>query len=374
MERSDSRESKYKGVRPWFEAAEALGEFIGIRYGQLAPGATEPSWHFYAHADFDGIGAFADLLRRRGADIKHLPQIKYYPAYSALGAALKHWPPYLLPRRSIAWRHLERDGSTSTATEPPESVAWHVFDEEVTQRIRLESRKNGYTVNSLLLKALTDAIRPSLARPESPVPWMVPVNMRGGVNQYRDTDNHTSYVAIRVRAGQSAFDMHHRILKALSRGEHWGNWHAFKLARCLTRSIRVELVRRGLCLSQWSLGAFSNLGEWDPDHRISDARAIGDWLFSPPTLRSQMVAAGCVTFQGRLSLTLQTHPELTTSQSTVRSWMDHWVCGVHEAITPGTPDSPSLFSSGRSQEPRAEAAADHRVREHSLELLSSDRR
>ena len=53
-------------IRPWFDAAEEMGEFIGIRFGRVTPGAVEPEWMFLPHTDYDGIGGLAHLLRGRG--------------------------------------------------------------------------------------------------------------------------------------------------------------------------------------------------------------------------------------------------------------------------------------------------------------------
>jgi hypothetical protein len=64
-------------ISPWFIDCEELGEFIGIRYGRIATDATRPEWIYVRHTDFDGIGGFAELLRRRGALIQKLPQIKH---------------------------------------------------------------------------------------------------------------------------------------------------------------------------------------------------------------------------------------------------------------------------------------------------------
>lgn len=362
MDTSSLEHSKYGSIRLWFRSAEAIGEFIGIRFGRLAPHASEPEWVYYPHADHDGIGAFADILRNRGAEITQLPQIKYYPAYSPLVAALKHWPKYMLPRRPLPLQSLERDGTDSSPTEPARAVAWHVFDEGTTQQLRLESRKNGFTINTLLLKALSEAVRPQLLTPQASIPWMIPVNMRGGVDQFRDTDNHSSYVTVSVAPDESAFVLQHRILKSLSRGQHWGNWHAFKLGSFLTGGMREILLARGLCLSQWSIGAFSNLGEWDHDKRINTPTAAGDWLFMPPTLRTQMIAAGCVTFQGRLSLALQTHPRLTTSQSTVENWVVRWASEVFRTLSTcgGTPPLPEslLPQGGRARTGKSNKRAD----------------
>ena len=48
-------------------------------------------------------------------------------------------------------------------------------------------------------------------------------------------------------------------------------------------------------------------------------------LLAPPVLASQMIGAGCVTFQGRLSLTLHVHPDLTTAREVPEEFMNRWV-------------------------------------------------
>src|SRR5437763_748224 len=60
----------------WFNAIEQCGEYIGIRYGHIPPGAKEPEWKFYRHSECDGIGAFAEYLREGGAPLAELPRIK----------------------------------------------------------------------------------------------------------------------------------------------------------------------------------------------------------------------------------------------------------------------------------------------------------
>ncbi len=319
---------RHGAIRKWFVAAEAAGEYIGMRYGHVRPGDNRPRWLYYSHAEFDGIGAFAEILRSRGAELEPLPQIKDCPAYSPILSALKHWPRYLARRHPLKWVPLERDQNGANGPGPPLAVAWHIFDEQTTHRILQDSRRMGIKVNALLLHSLTGAIRPFLEDRLAALPWMIPVNMRGGVRQYRDTDNHTSYVAIHVRPDESAAEIHHKTQKALSNGEHWGNWYAATLGHCIPSSVRARMVARGTAISQWTVGVFSNLGEWDPAKKITSPDAAGSWLGCPPVLRAQMLGACCITFQGRLSLTLQAHPGLTTDVSTVRTWVSKWVAGI----------------------------------------------
>lgn len=311
-------------VSPWFNVCEDLGEYIGIRFGRIAPGASDPEWMFLRHIDFDGIGGFAELLRQRGAQIPRLPQIKH-PSKPSWLPLLKMSPKFLKPRQRVKWRPLECDAELGKTPQPPRAVAWHIFDETLTTQIRRACRKNSFTINSFLLKQLTKAIRPFLEDESSVIPWMVPVNVRGKVFRERDTANFTSYVGVKIRSYETIHDVHRNIYAALGRGEHWANWYTYKATSWTTPGIKKYMVKNDLAMSQWNLGSFSNLGDWDSEKNIAHSDCAGGWLFAPPVLRCQLVGAGCVTFQNRLSLTIQAHPDLTTSPRVAKSWLQNWI-------------------------------------------------
>jgi hypothetical protein len=309
-------------IAAWFAAAEALNEYIGIRFGHVQENAVEPEWTFLRHVDYDGIGGFAELLRREGAQLPRLPQIKHPCAASWL-ALLRALPRYAGPRHRVRWAPIPGTSAPGTSIQPPTAVAWHLFPENTTTRIRLACRKASVTVNSFLLKHLTKAIRTFLEDQSTDVPWMIPVNLRGKVDRGRDTANHTSYVAVRVRSYETMHDIHRNVYAALASGEHWANWYAYRSGNLFSAGMRRWLIASERCMSQWNLGSFSNLGDWDPEKRTSDTQR--GWFFCPPVLRCQPVGAGCVTYQNRLSLTLQAHPELTVNPQVPAGWLQAWI-------------------------------------------------
>src|SRR5439155_25818159 len=128
-------EQAFDPIKPWFLTAEELGEYIGIRFGRLAPGKTEPEWIYLRHAEFDGIGGFAEILRKRGATLGRLPQIRH-PASPSRLSVLKLLPKYLQPRHRVKWAALEQGPAFDGKPQPPTAAAWHVFDENETLRIR----------------------------------------------------------------------------------------------------------------------------------------------------------------------------------------------------------------------------------------------
>ena len=317
-------ENAFDPIRSWFIAAEELGEYIGIRFGRIPPGATEPEWTFLRHTDFDGIGGFAEILRQRGAVLPRLAQIKH-PSRPSWLPLIKSLPKLLKSRHPLKWGPLTGEPKATTNSKPPLAVGWHVFDETETIQIRRACRKGGVTVNSFLLKHLSKAVRSFLKDESSVIPWMVPVNLRGKVTEGRDTANYSSYVGIKVSSYETVHDIHQQIYAALGRGEHWANWYAYESGRLLGQGMKKRFVATGRCMPEWYLGSFSNLGDWDAEKKITQAECAGGWVFTPPVLRCQLVGAGCVTFQNRLSLTIQVHPELTTDCAVPQSWVQGWV-------------------------------------------------
>ena len=314
----------YDPIAPWFVAAEALGEYIGIRFGRIAPGKSEPEWTFLRHADFDGIGGFAKILREKGVAMEKLPQIKH-TAPPSIYPLLKMLPKFLLSHQRVRWKPFAQSTAPSSNLKPSPAVAWHVFDEPTTLQIRQISRKAGVTVNTFLLLHLNTAIRPFLEDQSATVPWMIPINLRGKVVRDRDTANYSSYISVKVQHQETAAAIHQKIYAALERGEHWGNWYAYKLGRFNTHWIKKILIAKELATSQWNLGGFSNLGDWDTEKKIMQLECGGDWLFCPPVLRFQKIGAGCVTFQNRLSLLIQAHPELTNTPDAPKTCIQNWV-------------------------------------------------
>ncbi len=310
-------------LRPWFEVLESMGEFIGIRFGRVEQKERQVEWMFLSHARYDGIGGLAQLLRDRGGDVKELPQITH-PARFSLWSFVRLLPSLGTSRKILKWKPLKQ-GAPHDPLAPPSAVAFHVFSEQKTLEIRRASRLADVTVNSFLMKYLDRAIRPSLEDPTCSSPWLIPVNLRGRVSQPQDTGNHSSYVGIRIYASESIREIQEGIYAALAKGRHLGAWMCFCAGRLASDAMKKRLILANRATTQWSIGGFSNLGDWDPDRKIDAADCQGDWLFAPPVLRSQMIGAGCVTFQGRMSLTLQIHPDLTTSPEVAEEWLRSWI-------------------------------------------------
>lgn len=334
---SAEHSKKRDPIKPWFEALEAMGEFIGIRFGRIPPGSQEVEWKYFPHSEYDGIGAFGHLLREAGERLEELPQITHTAPYS-WKPFFKALPKTFGPRKRLEWSKLSTGEPLENTNQPAPAVAWHVFSEDETATLLSVSRQADVTLNTFLLKHLDTAVRPDLADPGAATPWMVPVNLRGKVHRDRDTENHTSYVAFVLNENDALTTVHDRIYQTLKRGEHWGAWKGYSATRPLPRGLKLFAIKTDRATSQWNLGGFSNLGVWDRAGEIHHPDLNGSWLFCPPVLRFQMVGAGCITFQNRLSLLIQAHPDLTTSPEVPATWLKRWLAALASASDKRPPE------------------------------------
>lgn len=321
---SHARPSK-NVIAQWFRASEATGDLVSIRYGHKSADSEEIQWSFISHCECDGIGGFAQLLRKKGAHLPALPKTNY-PNRKIFRSLWNFWrrrSPSVTTATRKDWALATKQ--TTHCPEPPQAVAWHLFTEEQTARLRRACRNNKVTVNSLLLKQLDQAVRPSIKRPEAAIPWMIPVNLRGDVTYNNDIENHVSCVEPLIAVEDSQQTVQDKIHTCLEHGEHRANYLLLCIGKMLSHTMRMRVIKKTRSKPKGNIGAFSNLGVWDSEKspRTSDA-----WFFCPPVCAGQLLSAGCVTFQNQLSLTLQTHPNLQNKSQLANSWMKHWVRSI----------------------------------------------
>ncbi len=318
-----SQAKKCDPIRSWFRVLEEMDEFIGIRFGHQGSPNSPPEWTFLGHDEFDGIGAFAHLLRQRGASVKELPSANHSTP-NKLASYLKIIHYSLKNRKFTRIRDLTSQTDVSRRTHPPANFDYHAFTEEETSQIKKASQRHRISVNSFLLYSLDRIIRADLSPASSTISWMVPVNLRGHITQLSDEENHSSYVTVSVQDEDSMQSLHHSIYRQLNLGQHWVAWNSYKLGNFLSSGMKKALIRSNRAILAPCLGSFSNLGKWNLDPAPDASPFSGIWFFCPPVLRCQPLGAGCVTYGNRLTLTLQTHPAISVDPAISQNWMRHW--------------------------------------------------
>lgn len=282
---------------------------MGICYGRISGGKAE--WFNVSHCECDGIGGFARLLREQGLKNLTIPQTKH----SSLGFLLPLWRLWRDKRKKEICA--ER-GDWNEATQS-NNIAWHLFTEAETHAILDRCRALEVTVNSFLLKALDQAVRPEVRTSEKKISWMIPVNLRGDISYPDDTENHVSCVETKIAPNDTPAMIHEKILYQLRRGEHRANHLLLNIGRILSHQTKVKLLNKDRTRPSGNIGAFSNLGVWN----LKDKTNEDGWVFCPPLVLGQLLAAGCVTFQGRLGLATQGKSEKDTIEQRMRRWIDN---------------------------------------------------
>ena len=321
-------------IKPWFKTLEEMGEYVGIRFGQVDEKSGGVVWHDMLHSHYDGIGAFAKLLRDRGAHVGQLAKIPH-AAPESWGPLIKNFSRLCVSEKRLGFDLGSKNGHIAEG-KPPSALAWHVFTEAETLMIRKAARYYGVSVNSMLLRHLNKCVSRSLEEPAKTLPWMIPVNLRGMVSHADETTNHSSFVCVNLKPSCSFSDVHDAIYQKLDEGQHWASWKLYGLGSMLSRSVKKKILASDRPSLQWNVGGFSNLGVWDSDGEMDSEDCKGPWLFSPPVLEFQRIGAGCVTFQNRMSLMIQVHPLLSGDKALPEKWMKDWVCDLQIDIASPT--------------------------------------
>jgi len=311
--------SRDRGIHgDWFGALERMGESFLIRLGRYRRGMRQPDWFFLPHQDFDGLGGLAHLLRTTERTELAIPQLALADRPSALAkwmAALR-----LLCRRPVRPRSWQPTAARSNASTEP-AFAWTLFSSTDTLALRADARSRGVSLNAWLLWALAESCLGRLAPGREGAAWIVPVNMRGAVPGERDTANLASIldVAFPLPASPSAVDAVLR--KERSKLAHFGAWQLLQLLGRFPSTFRQAIVRREAKISKH--GSFSNLGQ------LATLDGTGPsipewWMVFSPVIRSRPVGMACLTWQGRMAVTLQLHPVLNCSEQETREWLATW--------------------------------------------------
>ena len=364
----------------WFDTLERMGESFLFRLGRYRRGMSQPDWFFLPHQHFDGLGGFAHLLRTTQSTELAIPELATTERPSALArwmAALR-----LLCRRPVRprpWRLTDAASNASTRKRTPTgssgsaagegsranltcahataepAFAWTLFSAADTLALRASARSRDVSLNALLLWGLAETCLEHLApgredaAEREGAAWIVPVNMRGAVPGERDTANLASIldVAFPLPARPSTVDAAFR--KERSKLAHFGAWQLLQMLGHLPRWVRQAVVRHEANVPKH--GSFSNLGQLGPRGRTDPnvvAVAVANmgewWMVFNPVIRSRPVGMACLTWQGRMAVTLQLHPVLNQSEREACDWLSTWRSLVlppsHVAPAAGQESSP----------------------------------
>jgi hypothetical protein len=302
----------------WFDTLEKMGESFLFRLGRYRRGMPEPEWFLLPHQHFDGLGGLAHLLRttqRMELTIPELAAVERPSSRAKWMAALR-----LLGRRPVRPRPWRAPQSEPTSS-PDAAFAWTLFSEADTLALRAEARSRDVSLNGWLLWALAESCLERLAPGREGAAWIVPINMRGAVSGARDTANLASILDVAFPLPAQPSDVDAALRRERSRLAHFGAWQLLQLVGHLPKGMRRTIVRHEARVAKH--GSFSNLGQLEL--RNQTASDVPEWWMAfNPVIRSRPVGMACLTWQGRMAVTLQLHPVLKHSEREACDWLSTW--------------------------------------------------
>lgn len=301
----------------WFAELEAQGEDTSFLVGHLRGESGQPLWTTLPHHSFDGLGGLSHLLARSGQALE-LPMLPTpHPPRSARRAAA--WR--VLFRRAPRLRAWVEEKPVDRGIKP--AAAWIVLSAEETGRLRQVAKSQRLSMNALLLWGLTAALRPLLREGPGVVEWVVPMNMRGAEPALAPTSNQAATLDVWFEAGAPASVIDERLREELTNNAHWGVWQLLGwLGLFGPRWVRA-VARRELSVKKH--GSFSNLGNLRAAGHADATREPEWWMVFNPVQRTRPIGAACLTWNGRLALTVQVHPVLGVDAKRVTRLVCEWV-------------------------------------------------
>lgn len=305
-------------VSLWYIAARERGINDVCTVARLDTRTGELERHLFSHAQMDGVGALGQLLRDRGYSLSQLPQTKFVV------------PPPLRRRPMILWRALRAAGPQQidwidrnpARQGDPNALDYITFTKNETDRLTELSQERGVSKNAFLLEAVNRIIVPDLVAGSGQGKWVFPVNLRGAVNKSCDTANHSTAIALTVDRSTDAADLDRQIREGLKSGAHWAAWWILNIGRVIgLRGVRY-LSKASEKSSHW-LGTFSNMGEWNiPSPDQSRASLDEVWMAAPPGTKNYPISVACLTWNGRLTITLKIHSSVHPDSSAAKNYLE----------------------------------------------------
>lgn len=315
LRREASRAALVDFFYHWFSELEAQGEQTTFRLGNVS-GSSQPVWVELPHHSFDGLGGLAYALAHRfGAELNVPTLAAPYPRrvlrwVAALRLLLRRAP------RRLRWRHERPElGPNERPT-----AAWELLTTDMTTELRERARRQRVSLNALFLHALSHALEPLLEPGAGSIEWVVPVNMRGLEPALTPTDNQAVTVDIHFPIIATASVIDDKLRAELRQNAHFGAWQLLCwLGRAGPKLVRA-LARRELKVRKH--GSFSNLGSLQCSQCSSTEPQW--WMAFNPVQRTRPIGAACLTYEGRLSLTLNIHPVLGLDRAAARRLVNDW--------------------------------------------------
>jgi hypothetical protein len=290
----------------WYKIGRELGTNDTMTFMKVNARTREVQWTFQSHEHSDGLGWLVTILRGEGAEIAEVPQGRNR------ALRLRDWlrlvPRFLkdLKPQTAPWKQRHLSPRAADKFE----IAWEAFTVEETESFKQRAARKGLSINSILLATFDRVIRERYVAGDGPSPWLFPVNMRGIVAGYTETQHQSSAVGVKCWRGITPEEVHENIRGPLRDHIHVATWHTLHIGKLVGERGMRWLAKRRADKNHW-MGTFSNMGELPaPGWKIPQLGPDEFWIASPPGTPSFPVGICCLTWNGRLAMSLKIHPSL----------------------------------------------------------------
>ncbi len=314
-----------------FLVSEALGEWMNCLYLKWNQNG-EMEYDFIHHTDSDGASGITKILESEGSTIpsvslqKKISELNIIKKFFLLKKFIKLTKPV-----SIIWKKKRRD-ITGVAS----SFYTMRFTQEQTLQLDLRSKEQGVSTNSFLLWALDQAVSKNLLDKESQRKWVCPINMR--ISQNQRYGNHSASIimnALNPSVDTTPHFFQEQIRHFLKAQLHWGSQLYSNMARFIGFKGTLYIAKK---IKEIGTGVFSNMRNFPlPDMDLSEkSQQMTHRIFIAPSTQVLPVAAGALTWNEKLCLSLQIHPSLhqneDVAQKIAQNWLEFLGCALNVSV------------------------------------------
>ncbi len=299
---------------------DSFGIGDDIYWGWLNASNNEIEWKTWRHADTDGIGGFANILRPLGFPCDPLPECsesKVPGWFEIIRASRKH-PRPTAPKK-VNWKQTYPVNPNKQLL-PEVSV----LNRAETEALHATAKKTGVSTGHIVFSAISRVIARNLMKGNDPFYWFFGVNIRGAVNVRNEQFNQASGINILVSPDSDASHWYQQMRLNLKAKSHWATWKMVNIGKYVGDK-GLELIYRLTSGSTQFAGSCSNMGNWpledERNPEITDPRllcAVG------PGSPNYPINTSMIGWNGETTLTLKLHPYICPDQALVRTLSEEW--------------------------------------------------
>jgi hypothetical protein len=303
---------------------EQKGESVEIGCVLFNTKTKESRKVLFKHTEVDGIGAITQGMLKSGYKLEDFPRLsqrKQSLTWKHLPRILKFIYHEVAPLKSLPWKN--QKNKTELKSFGPYT---EVFDVATSNRIFQQAKELKGTHQSLLLKALSQAVTQYCYKEQAITRWHIPINIRDNLSSSTKGNEFTNFI-IEVRPQDSVYDITRHMKKMLKLGDHIvtlfflqiGNFRG--MGKVLDQKVDKD-YKIGKVSGKVN-GSFSSLGRW-PNKNVENH--LGDDVVVPFGNVSLMnpICALNMEWHGHITMSIVMHSSIGENDNQGKELIALW--------------------------------------------------